>query len=123
MKKFVLVLLSVCFVFAAASIVFADKGTFAAKAGDSIYVCGCGEGCACGSMAMKEGKCGCGKDLVKATVSKVDNEKVFYKVDGKELSAPLKGKFACGCGEGCNCGSISQKAGKCGCGKDMIKVK
>ena len=74
------------------------------------------------SLAKKEGKCGCGKDLVKTTATKVEKGKVFYKLNGKELSAPTKGKFACGCGEGCNCGSISQKPGKCGCGKDMVKV-
>ena len=48
---------------------------------------------------------------------------VYATVDGKELSAPTQGKYACGCGEGCNCGSISQKPGKCACGKDMVKVK
>ncbi|HIJ97334.1 MAG TPA: hypothetical protein HPP94_16685 [Desulfuromonadales bacterium] len=126
MKKSVLLVVSLLFVFAAVSFAFAEKGSlgkFEAKAGDSIYVCGCGEGCKCGSLATKEGKCGCGKDLVKATVSKVEKGKVFYSVDGKEISAPLQGKFGCGCGDGCNCGSVSQKGGKCGCGKDMVKVK
>lgn len=126
MKKTVLLVLSLLFVFTAVGLAFAAKGPtgkFEAKAGDTIYVCGCGEGCDCGSLALKEGKCGCGKELVKTTVTKVEKGKVFYKLDDKELSAPAKGKFACGCGEGCNCGSVSQKAGKCGCDKDMIKVK
>jgi hypothetical protein len=126
MKKSVLLVVSLLFVFAAISFAFAAKGPtgkFAGKAGDTIYVCGCGESCDCGSISNKEGKCGCGKDMVKTTVDKVENGKVFYKLDGKELSAPATGKFACGCGDGCNCGSISQKAGKCGCGKDMVKVK
>jgi len=126
MKRFVLVVLSMLFVLSAVSMVMADKGVkakFDTKAGDVIYVCSCGEGCDCGSLAKKEGKCSCGKDLVKTTVTKVDKTKVYYALEGKELSAPLTGKYACGCGEGCNCGSISQKPGKCGCGKDMVKIK
>ena len=126
MKKFVLIVMTAMFVLTAASFCLADKGTkgkFVAKAGDSIYVCGCGEGCECGSLAKKEDKCGCGKELVKTTVTKIEKDRVYYKLDGKELSAPLTGKYACGCGDGCNCGSVSQKPGKCGCGKEMVKAK
>jgi hypothetical protein len=125
MKKSVLLVVSLLFVFAAVTLAFAAKGPsgkFEAKAGDTIYVCGCGDACDCGSLAKKEGKCGCGKDLVKTTVTKIDKTKVFYMVDGKELSAPINGKYACGCGD-CKCGSVSQKPGKCGCDKDMVKVK
>jgi hypothetical protein len=112
-------------VFAAVSLAFAAKGPtgkFDAKAADTIYVCGCGEGCDCGTLGKKDGTCSCGKALVKTTVNKVENGKVFYTLDGKELSASITGKYACGCG-GCNCGSISQKPGKCACDKDMVKVK
>jgi hypothetical protein len=126
MKKIVMIAVSMLFVLTAASLCLADKGTkgkFEAKAGDSIYVCGCGAGCDCGSLAKKEGKCGCGKELVKTTVTKIEKDKVYYKLEGKELSAPIKGKYACGCGDGCNCGSVSQKPGKCGCGKEMVKAK
>ena len=126
MKKLVLLAISLLFVFGATGLVFADKGAkgmFPAKAGDEIYVCACGESCKCGTLAHKEGKCSCGKEMVKAKVSKVEDGKVFYKIGDKEYSAPQKGKYMCGCGEGCNCGFVSQKEGKCGCGKDMIKVK
>jgi hypothetical protein len=126
MKKLVLVVVSLMFIFAATGLVFADKGAkglFSAKAGDEIYVCNCGEACKCGTLAKKEGKCTCGKELVKTTVTKVEDGKVFYKVADKELSAPQQGKFMCGCGEGCNCGFVSQKEGKCACGKPMVKVK
>jgi len=126
MKKSVLLILSLLFVCAAVSLVFAamgPSGKFDAKAGDVIYVCGCGEGCDCGSLAKKEGTCSCGKELVKTSVTKVENGKIYYTLDGKELSAPSQGNYACGCGDGCNCGSISQKPGKCGCDKDMVKVK
>jgi hypothetical protein len=126
MKRSVLLVLSLLFVFAAVGLAFAAKGPsgkFDAKAGDTIYVCGCGDGCDCGSLAKKKGTCSCGKELVKTTVNKVENNKVFYTVDGKELSAPMTGKYACGCGDGCNCGSISQKPGKCACDKNMEQVK
>jgi hypothetical protein len=125
MKKSALLVLSLLFVCAAVSLVCAKGPTdkFEAKAGDTIYVCGCGEGCDCGSLAKKEGTCSCGKALVKTTVTKVENGRVFYTLDGKELSASMTGKYACGCGDGCDCGSISQKPGKCACDKDMVKVK
>lgn len=125
MKRFVLVVIAL-FVVAAAGLAFAEKGAkgmFQAKAGDEIYVCACGESCKCGTLAKKEGNCGCGQKLVKATVTKVEKGKVFYKIGDKELSAPQQGKYECGCGEGCNCGFVSQKAGDCGCGKPMVKVK
>jgi hypothetical protein len=127
MKKLVLLVISLLFVFGAAGLVCADKGEkglFSAKAGDEIYVCGCGEACKCGTLGKKEGKCGCGKELVKTTVTKVADGKVFYMLGDKELSAPQKGKFMCGCGEACNCGFVSQKeGGNCGCGKPMVPVK
>jgi len=126
MKKLVLVVMALALVVAAAGLVFADKGgkgKFEGKAGDTIYVCSCGESCKCGTLASKDGECGCGKQLVKTTITKVEKGKVFYTVDGKELSAPQQGKFMCGCGAGCDCGFISQKEGNCGCGKPMVKVK
>jgi len=125
MKKIILVVLSLVLVFSAA-LALADKGAkgmFNAKAGDEIYVCACGESCKCGTLAKQEGNCGCGQKLVKTTVTKVEKGKVYYKVDGKELSAPQQGKYECGCGEGCKCGFVSQQAGDCGCGKPMVKVK
>jgi hypothetical protein len=126
MKKSVLLILSLLFVFAAVTLAFAAKGPtgkFDAKVGDTIYACGCGDGCDCGSLGKKEGNCSCGQKLVKTTVTKIDKGRAYYMIDGKELSAPMQGKYACGCGDGCDCGSISQKPGKCGCDKDMVKVK
>lgn len=125
MKKSVALVVSLFFVFAAVTMAFAAKGPsgkFAGKAGDTIYVCSCGDSCDCGTLGSKAGTCGCGKELVKTTINKIEKGKVFYTVNGKEMSAPATGKYACGCGEGCNCNFISQKPGKCGCDKDMVKV-
>ena len=125
MKRLMLTVFVLGFVFSAA-LAFAEKGAkglFSAKAGDAIYVCACGESCKCGTLAKKEGNCGCGQKLVEAKVTKVEKGKVFYKIGDKELSAPQKGKYECGCGEGCDCGFVSQKAGDCGCGKPMVKIK
>ena len=125
MKKIVVIVMSLLFLFAVAS-AFAAKGSpglFKAKTGDTIYVCSCGEGCDCGTLSKKPGKCGCGKPLIKTTVTKVEKGLVFYKLgEGKELSAPAKGKYFCDCGKECKCATVSQKPGKCGCGQEMVKV-
>ena len=100
-----------------------DEANTKFAAGDTVYVCPCGAGCDCGTVSMKAGgKCTCGKDLVKTTISRVAKGKIYYEVNGQKLSAPAKGKYACACGAGCACGTISQKPGKCVCGKDMKKV-
>jgi len=126
MKKIIVVVTSLLCVFAVAS-AFAAKssaGLFKAKAGDTIYVCGCGAECDCGTLSQKPGTCGCGKVLVETKVTKVEKGLVYYKlVDGKELSAPAKGKYMCGCGKGCKCTTVSQKPGKCGCNQEMVKVR
>jgi len=125
MKKLILVVISLLFVIGA-TFAFADKGAkgmFSAKAGDEIYVCACGESCKCGTLAKKEGNCSCGQKLVGATVTKVEKGKVYYKIGDKEFAATQKGMYECGCGEGCNCGFVSQKAGDCGCGKPLVKIK
>ncbi len=125
MRKIVAMLTVVLFVVVVA-VGFAsakDESAQTFKAGDKIFVCGCGAGCDCGTLSYKAGKCGCGKKMVETKVAKVENGKVYYKVDGKELSAPAKGKYMCGCGPACKCGTISQKPGKCGCGQPMKKVE
>jgi hypothetical protein len=126
MKKLVPVVISSLFVFGLAMFAMADKGSkgfFDAQSGDAVYVCGCGgEGCGCGTLARKEGACSCGKKLVNTTVSRVEDGLVQYTLNGKELSAPQTGKYACGCGEGCGCGTISQKPGTCACGKKLVRV-
>jgi hypothetical protein len=105
-----------------AVVAFADKSLPVYKKGDAVYVCTCGDGCDCKTMANKEGKCSCGKALGKGVVGSVSKDKVVVAVGGKNLNFPTKAKYACACGDGCNCGTVSQKPGKCGCGSDMKKL-
>jgi hypothetical protein len=118
-----LILLFVALSLSFAVVAFADKDLPVFKAGESVYVCGCGEGCDCLTMSRKAGNCSCGKPLVKGVVSKVDEGKAFVKIDGKDRAFSTKAKYACACGEGCKCGTISQKQGKCGCGSKLKEVK
>lgn len=101
----------------------ADKDLPVFKAGETVYVCGCGEGCDCYTMARKPGTCACNKPLVKATIKKVEGDKALVSIEGKERAFLTKAKYTCACGEGCNCGTISQKPGNCACGKPMKKVE
>ncbi len=121
--KRILNFLMVVAVLAMACVAFADKELPVFKKGETVYVCGCGAGCDCYTLARKEGNCSCSKKLVKSTVERVEGDKLFAKVNGKEESFVTTAKYACGCGDGCSCGTISQKPGKCGCGKEMKAVK
>ena len=122
MKRLLVLACAVMFAFVFVGTAAADtKITF--KKGDEVYVCGCGAGCACLTMSKKAGKCGCGKDLVKTKIDKVVKGKAYVTVDGKTLTFKTTGKYACACGAGCDCGTISQKPGDCVCGKPMAAVK
>jgi hypothetical protein len=104
----------------------AAPGKMNLKVGDEVYVCNCGSGCPCYSMAMKEGTCACGKDkLIKAKVTKVEKDAAYVQANGwdKPQAFPTQGKYLCACGPSCDCGAISQTPGKCVCGNDMKPVK
>ncbi len=124
MKKIFAVLTVLVFslVLCGGSALAAGDGAKPLKAGDKIFVCGCGAGCDCGTISFKAGKCGCGKKMVKTTVARVENGKIYYMLNGKEMSAPATGKYVCAC-KGCKCGTISQKPGKCACGGPLKKVE
>jgi len=102
---------------------FADKGLPVYKKGETVYVCSCGAGCDCLTVARKAGNCSCSKALEKTKIDKISGGTIYVKVKGKELTFPVKAKYACACGEGCNCGTVSQKPGKCACGNEMKKVE
>jgi len=122
MKK-QLISLFVAAVLAFAVVALADKGLPVYKMGDTVYVCACGEGCDCKTMSRKEGKCSCGKALGKGVITSMDGDKAMVNLAGKDLSFTTKAKYVCDCGETCNCDTISQKPGKCSCGKEMKKVE
>ncbi len=109
---------------AAAGIAFAaEAGKVNLRVGDSYFVCGCPPGC-CQTISSKEGPCDCKKDLVKATVTRVEDGKAWFKADGWEKEKEFKtaGLYVCACGPSCNCNSISDKPGKCHCGKEMTQI-
>lgn len=93
------------------------------KVGDTYYVCGCPPGC-CEVISSKEGECSCKKPLVKATVTKVEDGKATFKLEGQEKEKVMKtaGLYVCDCPAACKCNTIADKPGKCGCGKEMKKI-
>lgn len=122
MKRWVVLAATTLFL-ALAAAVFAEKGLPVYKAGDKVFVCGCGGGCDCLTVSRNAGKCSCDKPLAQTVVDKVADGKIFVKVKGEELAFSTKAKYACACGEGCTCDTISQKPGKCACGNEMKEVK
>ena len=125
MKKPLAISMAILLCLAMTGISFAalKNGQINLKVGDEVYVCGCGEGCPCLTMSRNPGKCVCGNDLVKAKITKVEKDKATVMVNGKEQVFPTKGKYACACGPNCNCDTISQSPGKCGCGNEMKPVE
>jgi hypothetical protein len=101
----------------------AEREKMELKAGDEVFACACGAGCPCDTLSQREGKCSCDKPMVKAKVTKVEEGKATLNVNGEDRAFKTVGKFACACPPACECGSISQKAGKCSCGKEMKEVK
>jgi hypothetical protein len=61
-------------------------------------MCGCGSDCKCDAKGIKDGKCACGKEVVKVSA---------------------KGMYVCPMG----CAEISAMPGKCACGMEMKKVE
>ena len=121
MKK-VLFSLFVTSLLLVAVVAFADKTLPVYKEGDPVYVCMCGDSCDCKTMSRNAGKCTCDKAMGKGVISKIEGDKAVVKVEGKDLNSITKAKYACACGDGCSCGTISQKPGKCTCGTEMKKV-
>ncbi len=105
------------------SIAEVKDGKLSLKVGDEAFVCGCGAGCDCHTISQKAGTCPCGRELVKAKVSKVGEGTATFMVGGEERVLKTVGKYACACGDGCTCDTISQKPGQCACGKDLKEVK
>jgi molybdopterin-binding protein len=101
----------------------AEREKMELKVGDEVYACACGAGCPCDTLSRKDGVCSCNKPMVKAKVTKVEEGKATLLVNSEARAFKTTGKFACACPPACECGTISQKAGKCPCGKEMKEVK
>jgi hypothetical protein len=107
----------------AITVMAAESAKMSLKVGDEVFVCNCGDGCPCNSMAMKESKCSCGNAMLKGKVVKLGEGTAVIQVNGREQTFNTAGKYACACGEGCNCVAISQTPANCACGKPMKQVK
>ena len=117
--------LAVVLCLAMVALTFAANPKPVFKVGQVVYACNCGVTCDCNTMAKKPGKCVCGKEMVKAKVVAVKKGKVMLKADNWKKPRPFKtdAKYVCACGPQCDCDTISQKPGKCVCGKEMVPVK
>jgi hypothetical protein len=124
MKRVALVLVIVVSLVAVAMAIAGEKSKLDLKVGDEVYACNCGEKCPCQTMSNNAGKCTCGKDMVKAKVTKVEGGTVQLTAAGWAAARPFAttGKYMCACGPECKCDTISQAPGKCTCGKEMKKV-
>ena len=106
------------------AVAFAANPKPAFKIGNEVYVCNCPEVC-CQTISKHAGKCPCGIDMVKAKVTGTVKGEVTLLGAGweKDKVFSTEAKFACNCDPKCDCDTISQKAGKCPCGKEMKAVK
>jgi hypothetical protein len=105
-----------------ATVAYAESGKINLTAGDTVYVCGCGEVCPCETLSKQKGTCGCGTALVEGKVVSVADGKAVVESGGKQRTFRTAGLFACGC-ENCPCGTVSQRPGKCACGKPLKPVQ
>ncbi len=125
MRKVVVLSLGVLFAVSALALLAGQESSkMVLKPGDEVYACQCGDSCPCQMMSHNAGKCGCGKDMVKAKVKSVDKEKdtAVLVFSDHEQTFKTVGKYMCAC-KGCKCNSISQTPAKCTCGVDMVPVK
>lgn len=125
MKRSVYAVFAVIMLVALAAVAFAGaKAKMELKAGEEIFACNCGEKCPCNTMSRNAGNCTCGKEMVKAKVTKLEGDAAYIQADGWEKERPFRttAKYACACGPTCKCGTISQNPGKCTCGVEMEKT-
>jgi hypothetical protein len=100
-----------------------SRATIDLTPGDEVYACACGAECDCGTLSRVANICGCGRELVKSKVVKVDAEEATLVVNSREKTFRTTGRYACECRKGCGCGTISQKPGKCACGRILLPLR
>lgn len=91
--------------------------------GDEVYACACGPECGCGTLSWVANVCGCGRELVMAKVLRTTDGEAVLLVGGTEKVFRTTGRYACECMENCGCGTISQKPGKCACGRILLPLR
>ena len=108
---------------------------------DLMYVCACGPECDCGAAAVEPGECGCGKEMAKAHMLKMDgNVATVCSCAGdctcelnaedetmcscgqpvKQVNLEGKGLYYCNCGGSCTCNHIASEPGECHCGMALV---
>ena len=95
MKKILSCVFTIILMISVAAICFAaEVNLMNLKVGDEVYACNCGEDCHCYTISINPGKCGCGKDMVKAKVTGFTEGKVMLMAEGwtKERSFTIVGK-------------------------------
>ncbi|MGB6411603.1 MAG: hypothetical protein WBF16_10440, partial [Candidatus Deferrimicrobiaceae bacterium] len=106
-----------------ATFLLADaRATIDLAPGDEVYACKCGPECDCGTLSRVANICSCGMDLVRARVVSVGEGTATLLVGGKEKIFKTTGRYVCACREGSCCGTISQKPGKCACGRIILPL-
>lgn len=115
--------------------------TVAPERHDVVYVCNCGDECACGTVAVEPGTCSCGTELKRAHLVKVEgNEGLLCTCDGdctctidpedatkcscgtgvRRVSFEGTGLHFCNCGGGsCTCNHVTAAPGRCACGMEL----
>ena len=108
---------------------------------DQLYVCGCGDDCDCGAVAMEAGTCDCGSEMVQAHMLKIDDNVATVcdcagdctcELDPedptmcgcgepvRQVSLEGKGLYYCNCGGSCTCNHVAAEPGECGCGMELV---
>ena len=108
---------------------------------DQVFVCGCGEACDCGAVAVEAGTCDCGTPLEAARLIKVegheallcacggdcscavdaeDGSKCTCGTDIRRVSFDGTGLYFCNCGGSCTCNYVVATPGRCTCGMELV---
>ncbi len=123
MKKSAVFLVVLAVFLVAGSLALADEPVFTAAEGESVYVCACGPDCACNTLSSRAGSCSCGSPLVEGKVVSGGDGTVRVAIGDREQEFKTAGKYACACGPGCTCNTVSQSPGNCSCGSPLKKVE
>jgi hypothetical protein len=123
-KSILLFIVGIMFFSGIDALAVVKNGMLQVSKGSKVYACVCDETCGCGTIGTGKGKCQCGHELEKVTLSKIENNIAYFTFNGAEHRIPLKGTYGCACESGGNCCDIiSQRQVLCGCGKEMKAIK